>query len=388
MTDRFDAHDERLAARLKALAHPARLWIVDVLAARGPCICGEIVEVLPLAQATVSQHLKILKDAGLLRGAIDGPRSCYCLDADAVRALRRDLDDRLGRVEDGCCTDPPHQGDHPMTVTADIKSVVRARYGAIAESRARGCGCAPDTCGDRGVNMIGDGYVNLEGYVAGADLGLGCGVPTRHAGIREGDVVLDLGSGAGIDAFVARRIVGARGRVIGVDMTEAMIERARTNAAKLGYGNVEFRFGEIEELPVRDDTVDVVISNCVLNLVPDKPKAFAETLRVLRPGGHFCVSDIVSTGTLPDGIRRAAALYVGCVAGAMSETDYLEVIRDTGFGGVAMVERRPISLPDEVLHQHLSDAELAAFRASGIGLLSVTVVGAKPEACRSEDCCP
>jgi arsenite methyltransferase len=274
-----------------------------------------------------------------------------------------------------------------MTATQDIKAVVRARYGAIAESAAQGC-CGPSTCcGDAGLDMIGDAYADLEGYVADADLGLGCGVPTRHAGIRDGDVVLDLGSGAGIDAFVARRGVGETGCVIGVDMTDAMIGRARVNAAKLGYRNVEFRLGEIEHLPVQDDAVDVVISNCVLNLVPDKAKAFAETFRVLRPGGHFCVSDIIATGTLPEGIRKAAGLYVGCVAGAMPEADYLAVIGEAGFGDVRIVERKPIALPDEVLREHLPDAEVSAFRASGVEVLSVTVLGTKPEACCAGDCC-
>ncbi|MGH6898741.1 MAG: arsenite methyltransferase [Geminicoccaceae bacterium] len=274
-----------------------------------------------------------------------------------------------------------------MTTTTDIKSVVRARYGAIADGAAQGC-CGPSAgCGDGALDMLGGAYADLEGYVADADLGLGCGVPTRHAGLREGDVVLDLGSGAGIDAFVARRSVGTRGRVIGVDMTEAMIARARAGAAKLGYGNVEFRLGEIEHLPVEDAAVDVVISNCVLNLVPDKAKAFAETFRVLKPGGHLCVSDIVATGTLPHGIRRAAGLYVGCVAGAMPEADYLAVIRAAGFDDVRTAERKPIALPDEVLGAHVSDAEVAALRVGGIGLLSVTVLGAKPKACCGAECC-
>ena len=274
-----------------------------------------------------------------------------------------------------------------MTTATEIKTMVRARYGAIAEGEARGCGSAPGCCGDGALDMIGDAYADLAGYVGDADLGLGCGLPTRHAGIAEGDVVLDLGSGAGIDAFVARQSVGATGRVIGVDMTEAMIARARTNAAKLGYDNVEFRLGEIESLPVQDGTVDVVISNCVLNLVPDKAQAFAEILRVLKPGGHFCVSDVIATGTLPEGIRKAAALYVGCVAGAMPETDYLATIRKAGFEDVRIAERKPIPLPDEVLREHLSQSELAAFRASGVGLLSVTVLGTRPAACCRDDCC-
>jgi SAM-dependent methyltransferase len=274
-----------------------------------------------------------------------------------------------------------------MTTNTDIKSVVRARYGAIAQNAAQGCGCAPARCGEGSLDMIGDAYAGLAGYLADADLGLGCGVPTRHAGIKEGHVVLDLGSGAGIDAFIARRGVGEAGRVIGVDMTETMIARARANAAKLGYGNVEFRLGEIEDPPVENDTVDVVISNCVLNLVPDKARAFAETRRVLKSGGHFCVSDIIATGALPEGIRRAAALYVGCVAGAIPEIDYLALIRRAGFEDVRIVERKPVPLPDEVLREHLSEPELTAFRASGVSLLSVTVLGAKPRACCGGDCC-
>jgi arsenite methyltransferase len=265
--------------------------------------------------------------------------------------------------------------------TTDIKSVVRARYGAIAENAARGC-CGPAArCGDGALDMIGDAYAGVEGYVADADLGLGCGVPTRHAGIQEGDVVLDLGSGAGVDAFVARQSVGEAGRVIGVDMTAAMIARAQENAAKLGYGNVEFRLGEIDSLPVEDAAVDVVISNCVLNLVPDKANAFAETFRILRPGGRFCVSDIIATGILPEGIRKAAGMYVGCVAGAMPEPDYVAIIRDAGFEDVRIAERKRIALPDEVLREHLSGAEISAFRASGIELLSVTVLGVKPNPC-------
>jgi arsenite methyltransferase len=261
----------------------------------------------------------------------------------------------------------------------EIKSVVREKYGAIARSAGKGCGYAPGCCADGSLDMIGDAYAGIDGHVADADLGLGCGLPTQHAGIREGDVVLDLGAGAGNDAFIARRLVGEPGRVIGLDMTEAMVERARTNAQKLGYSNVEFRPGEIEDMPVEDAAVDVVISNCVLNLVPDKSRAFFETFRVLKPGGHFCVSDIVATGPLPDGIRSAAALYVGCVAGAIPEADYLDVIRRAGFEAVRVVERKPIPLPDEALREHLSDGELQEFRSGGVQLLSVTVLGTKPE---------
>jgi arsenite methyltransferase len=266
-----------------------------------------------------------------------------------------------------------------MTTVTDIRSVVREKYGAIARSAGKDGGCVPNCCGDGSPDMIGEAYAGIEGHVAEADLGLGCGLPTQHAGIREGGVLLDLGAGAGNDAFIARRLVGEHGRVIGVDMTEEMVERARTNAQKLGHANVEFRLGEIEDMPVGDATVDVVISNCVLNLVPDKSRAFFETFRVLKPGGHFCVSDIVATGPLPDGIRSAAALYVGCVAGAIPETEYLDVIRSTGFEDVRIVERKPIPLPDEALREHLSDAELEEFRSSGVQLLSVTVLGTRPK---------
>jgi SAM-dependent methyltransferase len=270
-----------------------------------------------------------------------------------------------------------------MTADSEIRELVRERYGAIAERGAGGC-CAPSGCGcgpavaPDGLDMIGDAYAGVEGHVAEADLHLGCGVPTRHAGIRPGDTVLDLGAGAGNDAFVARRLVGEAGRVIGVDMTPAMVTRARANAARLGYANVEFRLGEIEAMPVEDASVDVAISNCVLNLVPDKARAFAELSRVLRPGGRFCISDIVATAPLPLEVTRAAALYVGCVAGAIPEAEYLAIARDQGLADVAVVERKPVELPDEALAPHMDAAALARFRATGTALLSVTVVGRRP----------
>jgi len=225
--------------------------------------------------------------------------------------------------------------------------------------------------------MIGDAYSQVEGYVADADLGLGCGLPTRHAAIRPGETVVDLGSGAGIDCFVARRETGGTGHVIGVDMTPEMIARARQNAGKLGYDNVEFRLGEIEHLPVEAGSVDIVISNCVLNLVPDKAAAFAEMFRVLKAGGRFCVSDIVSTQTLPAPIRDAAALHVGCVAGAIVEADYLGLLGKAGFADVRIVEAKPIPLPDDLLGNFLDERGLEDFRAAGTALRSVTVLGTK-----------
>lgn len=262
----------------------------------------------------------------------------------------------------------------------EVRTRVRERYGAIARE-AESC-CAPSCCSPEkapdGLNVIGDAYASVEGHVADADLNLGCGVPTRHAALKLGETVLDLGSGAGNDVFIARHEVGAGGRVIGVDMTPDMISRARANARKLGFENVEFRLGEIEHLPVETDAIDAIISNCVLNLLPNKAPAFIEMFRVLRPGGRFCVSDIVATGPLPEGVRQTAELYVGCVAGALPEKEYLALIKSAGFKSVRNAKEQPIGLPDEALTPHVSAGEIAAFRASGVRLKSVTVLGSKP----------
>jgi arsenite methyltransferase len=268
-----------------------------------------------------------------------------------------------------------------MNTHDEIRTLVRERYGAIAQEAASccapgSCGCGPEMAPD-GLNVIGDAYLGVAGRLEDADLNLGCGVPTRHAALRPGETVLDLGSGAGNDAFIARHEVGPQGRVIGVDMTPEMIARARGNAAKLGFA-IEFRLGEIERLPMEPNTVDVVISNCVLNLVPDKAQAFAEMFRVLRPGGRFCVSDIVATGELPRGVRDAAGLYVGCIAGAMPEADYLGLLAATGFADVRIAVAKPIELPDEELARHMSSAEIAASRRSGVALKSITVLGTRP----------
>ena len=239
-----------------------------------------------------------------------------------------------------------------MRTEDEIRTLVRERYGAIAQT-AESC-CAPSSCGygspevaPDGRNVIGDAYAGVAGRLEEADLNLGCGVPTRHAALRAGETVLDLGSGAGNDVFIARHEVGPECRVLGVDMTPDMIAKARANAAKLGFDNVEFRLGEIEHLPVETGSVDVVISNCVLNLVPDKARAFAEMARVLRPGGRFCVSDIVATGALPEGVRTAA--------GAIPETDYLDLLVKAGFEGVRIVEPKPIELPNEALAPHMDE---------------------------------
>jgi len=270
----------------------------------------------------------------------------------------------------------------------EVREAVKAKYAAIARGEEEEC-CEPDAgscCGDAGkevsageevaVNMIGDAYRAVEGYVADADLQLGCGVPTDHAGLKPGQTVVDLGSGAGLDAFVARRVVGESGRVIGVDFAPEMVEKARSNAETLGVENVEFVEGDIEDLPLDAEIADVVLSNCVLNLVPDKVQAFAEMLRVLRPGGHFCVSDIVTDGKLPDEIRRSAELYAGCVAGAIEESEYLDLLGAVGFEEVEVPSRRRIDLPKEALPDTLTDADRAAMDEGG--LWSVTVRGRRP----------
>ncbi|MBX2891375.1 MAG: arsenite methyltransferase [Saprospiraceae bacterium] len=266
-----------------------------------------------------------------------------------------------------------------MQTAEQIKSIVREKYSEIAlqdkTTNANSC-CGVGTPGT--YNIMSDSYTDLEGYNPDADLGLGCGLPTQFAHIQAGDVVLDLGSGAGNDCFVARAETGPTGKVIGVDFTPAMIKKARENAEKRGFHNVEFRQGDIEDLPVSDNSVDVVVSNCVLNLVPDKPKVFGEIRRVLRPGGHFSISDVVLVGELPDALRNAAEMYAGCVSGAVQRDEYLDIIRQTGFENLSVQKQKPILIPDEILREYLSEEELKTFIASQTGIFSVTVFAEKP----------
>ena len=215
----------------------------------------------------------------------------------------------------------------------EVKEMVKERYGKIAEESLKGnksscCEESSSCCESDSNSVSSSDYSKLKGYNPDADLKLGCGVPTEFAQIKEGDTVIDLGSGAGNDVFVARALTGEKGRVIGIDFTEKMISKARSNNEKLGFDNVEFRYGDIEDLPVIDNFANVIISNCVLNLVPDKKKAFGEIFRVLKPGGHFSVSDIVVSGNLPEKIRAAAEMYAGCIGGAVKKEDYLEVYLD------------------------------------------------------------
>ena len=264
-----------------------------------------------------------------------------------------------------------------MTDTKEkILEEVREIYAEIATRNAPGC--APSCCdNEAGIDMIGDAYDKVAGHVAEADLGLGCGLPVEHAGIRAGDTVLDLGSGAGNDVFIARHETGASGHVIGIDMTPEMIAKARSNCQKLGYDNVEFRLGEMEHLPIESDNIDVVISNCVLNLVPEKQAAFGEIYRVLKPGARFCISDIVSSETLPGWTLEVAALYAGCVSGAIAKEDYLDLIADSGFSGIKVVKARRIDIPEKVLSQYADKDQLADAIARDLHVLSITVTGVK-----------
>jgi len=266
-----------------------------------------------------------------------------------------------------------------MQSSEEIKQVVKEKYGEIAAKNQQGCSCGCNSKSNKivGYTIMQDEYDHIDGYVADADLGLGCGVPTEYAGIKIGDTVVDLGSGAGNDVFVARSIAGDEGKVIGIDFTEEMIHKANVNKLRVGFNNVEFKLGEIENIPLETNNADVVISNCVLNLVPDKGEAFKEIYRILKPGAHFCVSDIVLKGELPAGLTKSAEMYAGCVAGALQQDEYLGVIQKTGFTNIEIKRTKVIELPDDVLREYLSDAEIEKFKQNNIGIFSITVVGYK-----------
>lgn len=259
----------------------------------------------------------------------------------------------------------------------DIKTIVREKYAEIANTSSS-C-CEPSCCGPKSEveTVFSLPYEKLEGYVPEADLALGCGVPTEYAHIRKGDTVLDLGSGAGNDVFVARSLTGETGKVIGVDMTEAMVNKAKANQSKLGYTNIEFLLGEIEDLPLADNLVDVAISNCVMNLAPDKKRAYAEVYRVLKPGGHFSISDIVLKGELPPAVQNAAELYAGCVSGAMQIDDYLAAIGEAGFKNIEVQNEKLTKLPDSLLLEYISEDALKTFQESGASIYSVNVYAEK-----------
>ena len=272
-----------------------------------------------------------------------------------------------------------------------LKALVKEKYSLIAtqdkDLNASSCCGATGSCSTVDYAVMADDYTQLNGYAPDADLGLGCGLPTEFAKLKAGDTVIDLGSGAGNDCFVARSIVGDSGKVIGIDFTEKMIEKGRINADKLNYKNVEFRQGDIEQMPVTSGVADVVVSNCVLNLVPNKAKAFSETFRVLKKGGHFSVSDIVLVGNLPEGLQKSAEMYAGCVSGAIQKDAYLSIIRETGFTGITIQKEKRIVLPMEILLSYLTPNEAEAFTTGATGIFSITVYAEKPAECCAPGCC-
>jgi arsenite methyltransferase len=278
-----------------------------------------------------------------------------------------------------------------MKTTEELKKIVKEKYSEIALQdnplNTSSC-CGATSCSTEVYNIMTDDYSALKGYNADADLALGCGLPTQFAKIKSGDTVIDLGSGAGNDCFVARAETGEKGKVIGIDMTEAMINRARVNAEKLGFNNIEFRLGDIEDMPVSENIADVVVSNCVLNLVPDKTKAFNEIYRVLKPGGHFSISDIVLKGHLPEKILATAELYAGCISGAIQKDEYLDMVRKSGFENITIQKEKAIIVPDDILKNYLSADEISQYKSSGTGIYSITVYAEKKkDKCCGTDCC-
>jgi arsenite methyltransferase len=277
-----------------------------------------------------------------------------------------------------------------MNTITELKNLVREKYAEIAnQSKTQNassccgatCGCATDV-----YNIMADDYTKLAGYAPDADLGLGCGLPTEFAKIKEGDTVIDLGSGAGNDAFIARKLTGENGRVIGIDFTEPMISKARENAAKLGFTNVEFRQGDIEDIPITANKADVIVSNCVLNLVPNKHKVFGEIHRVLKPGGHFSISDIVLEGDLPAKWKEVAEMYAGCISGAIQKKEYLGIIEEAGFTNITVQKDKTITVPDEILKNYFTDEEVIAFKNSDTRITSITVYAEKA-AKDDRNCC-
>ncbi len=291
-----------------------------------------------------------------------------------------------------------------MRTAEELKSIVKEKYGDIAKRSTGSSSCcggeeekerstsSSTCCGDdeekeiatsstsccssseeKDYSVLAEDYANLKGYNPEADLQLGCGIPTQYAQIHKGDTVVDLGSGAGNDCFVARALTGDRGRIIGLDFTEAMLAKAKANVKKLGYSNVEFVLGEIENIPLPDNTADVVVSNCVMNLVPNKEKAFRETHRILKNGGHFSISDIVLEGEIPEGLRHDAAMYAGCVSGALQKEEYLGVVRKAGFKNLVIQKQKKMELDDAIYLKYFSPEEVENFKKSFKGIFSITL---------------
>ncbi len=258
----------------------------------------------------------------------------------------------------------------------DLKELVRTKYAKLAVESDQSC-CSTGSSSPNDVTIMSEDYSKLDGYVADADLNLGCGMPTDFARIQPGMTVLDLGSGAGNDVFIARQLTGETGEVLGIDFTEEMVKKANANKAKLGFKNVRFIQGDIEDMPIPSNSIEVCVSNCVMNLVPNKQLAYNEVYRVLKPGGHFSISDIVTDGQLPTDIRKAAELYAGCVSGALPKEDYLNHIQQAGFKDIQIDKERLIELPDSLLLEHITEKALKAFRESGASIYSINVFARK-----------
>ena len=277
-----------------------------------------------------------------------------------------------------------------MQTEQELKEIVKQKYAEIAlqdkGTNMSSC-CGTGGCSTEVYNIMSDDYTTLDGYNADADLGLGCGLPTQFAQIEPGNTVIDLGSGAGNDCFVARAATGENGKIIGIDFTEAMINKARENAEKLGFNNVEFRYGDIEKMPVTANVADVVVSNCVLNLVPNKDNVLKDIFRVLKPGGHFSISDVVLIGELPEKLKGTAEMYAGCISGAIQKEEYLALIHNNGFTEVVVQKQKEIVLPGDILSGYMTPEEIKGFRDSKMGIYSVTVFGKKPAACCAPGCC-
>jgi arsenite methyltransferase len=278
-----------------------------------------------------------------------------------------------------------------MENSAQLKEIVKQKYSEIAlqdkEVNESSC-CGATSYSTEVYNIMSDDYSELTGYNPDADLGLGCGLPTQFAKIKKGNTVIDLGSGAGNDCFIARAETGEDGKVIGIDFTPAMIDKARSNAQKFGFDNVEFRQGDIEDIPVSSNIADVIVSNCVLNLVPNKSNVFKEIFRVLKPGGHFSISDVVLIGNLPEALRIDAEMYAGCVAGAIQKEDYLALIKSNGFSNIIVQKEKTINIPDDILKKYLTEDEAANFKTGNTGIFSITVYAEKSKSCGcATDCC-
>jgi len=282
-----------------------------------------------------------------------------------------------------------------MNTESELKQIVKDKYSEIAlqdkHTNMSSC-CGAGRCSTEVYNIMSDDYTNLEGYNAEADLGLGCGLPTQFAKIKKGDFVVDLGSGAGNDCFIARHETGETGKVIGIDFTPKMIEKARMNAEARGFNNVEFREGDIEHIPITSNIADVIVSNCVLNLVPNKDGVFKEIFRVLKPGGHFSISDVVVEGSMPEGLRKDAEMYAGCVSGAIQKEVYLELIHTNRFENICIQKEKAINIPEDILKKYLNDKEINSFKNGSAGIFSLTVFARKPilnniSACTPESGC-